>query len=199
MSPFTTPLIRSALPGILLEPFRRRSPLHDRSDGGDESVDAFFTRRFGRPLAERMISAMIHGIYAGDTRGLSIRTIFPGLWEAEREWGSVILSAVFGGLWRKRGWKPKSAYRLSVEAEQSEMEAIRSRMQLSGGDAADLVTRMSSASVWGLEGGISRLTDKLLEYLELQGVEVRVGEPARVERTGQDWTVSCPSNLTCCS
>ena len=138
-----------------MEPFRPRSPQHDLADGGDESVDAFFARRFGKPLARNMISAMIHGIYAGDTRRLSVRALFPGVWEAEREWGSVIRAVVFGGMWRRRGWAPKSEYRRIVEEEQREMEVVKALVGAREG-GGDLVRRMESSSVWGVKGEIGR-------------------------------------------
>lgn len=187
---FTTPLIRSILPGILSEPFRRRSPLHSAPNGGDESVDSFFTRRFGKNLAERMLSAMIHGIYAGDSRRLSMRALFPGVWEAEREWGSVIRSALFGGLWRRRGWKAKSEYRVSVEREAEQERAIKSRLASTSAEGRELVTSMEGASVWGVRGGLAHLTHELRGWLEAQGVEVVTGSAASISQEGQRWTVS---------
>lgn len=174
---FTTPLIRRVLPSLLLEPFRPRSPWHDKDPtGGDESVDAFFSRRFGPTLANEMISAMIHGIYAGDTRRLSVRAVFPQLWEAEREWGSVVLAGLVGGWARRRGWKPKSPWRLQAEQDASEMERIKiglASRHAQGGHR--LVHALEHASVWGLRGGIETLTDRLRTTLEQQGVEFWLG------------------------
>ena len=170
----TTPLIRRVLPSLLLEPFRPRSPLHDQ--GGDESVDAFFSRRFGPTLADEMISAMIHGIYAGDTRRLSVRAVFPQLWEAEREWGSVVLAGLLGGWARHRGWKPKSPWRLQAEQDASEMERIKIGLAARHAEGGHrLVHALEHASVWGLRGGIETLTDQLRTNLEQQGVEFWLG------------------------
>ncbi|KAL8293278.1 hypothetical protein RQP46_000972 [Phenoliferia psychrophenolica] len=195
---FTKPIIRSALPGILLEPFRPRSPLHDLPDGGDESVDSFFSRRFGVPLAENMISAMIHGIYSGDTRGLSMRAVFPGLWEAEREWGSVVRAGLFSGVARKYGKKGRkeSPYRIEVGKQEEEMGRIKERLRgVEGGD--ELVKRMEGASVWGVKGGLETITDALRNWLVEQGVEVRsgsAGDVTAVEHINGHWTVATPTS-----
>ena len=45
----------------------------------DESVDEFLTRHFGIDFAQLFGSALIHGIYAADTRMLSVRATFPVL------------------------------------------------------------------------------------------------------------------------
>ncbi|GJN89373.1 hypothetical protein Rhopal_002353-T1 [Rhodotorula paludigena] len=179
---FTTPLIRRVLPSLLLEPFRPRSPLHaDPSGAADESVDAFFTRRFGPVLASELVSAMIHGIYAGDARRLSVRAVFPQLWDAEREWGSVVLAGVFGRWARERGWKEKSAWRVRVEAEEVEMRRVKERIRESGAEGEELVQDMEKASVWGVKGGLQGLTEQLRERLAGEGVEFRMGEKGRVE------------------
>ena len=188
---FTKPIIRSALPGILSEPFCPRSPLHDLSDGGDESVDSFFSRRFGTPLAENMISAMIHGIYSGDTRRLSIRAVFPGLWEAEREFGSVIKAGLFGRF-RKKG--EESQYRLGVMGQEDRTREIKQRL---GGtpEGADLVNRMEEASVWGVQGGLESLTDALRNWLVKEGVDVKAGlegDVTSIEHSSGRWTVCVP-------
>ncbi|ORY92782.1 hypothetical protein BCR35DRAFT_298315 [Leucosporidium creatinivorum] len=192
-STITTPLIRSIIPGMLLEPFRPRSPLHSAPNGGDESVDAFFSRRFGKTLAERMLSAMIHGIYAGDSRRLSVRALFPGVWEAEREWGSVIKSALLGGLWRRRGWKEKSEYRLGVERDEVQERSVKTRLARSGREGKELMRRMDGASVWGLRGGLSCLTSRLRSWLEQQGVEIVTGGEATLSQIGERWEVSTPT------
>ncbi|GAA5874189.1 hypothetical protein JCM3774_006759 [Rhodotorula dairenensis] len=192
----TTPLIRRVIPSILLEPFRPRSPLHDDPAGlGDESVDAFFTRRFGKTLASEMISAMIHGIYAGDTRRLSVRAVFPQLWEAEREWGSVVLAGLFGSLARRKGWKPKSSWRLRVEEEAREMERIKIRLSgLHQEGGHRMVNAMEHASVWGLKGGIETLTHQLRTRLEGEGVEFWLGDQGAVKSVekvdGGSWRIT---------
>lgn len=192
---FTNPVIRSAMPGILLEPFRPKSPLHalpptttlttdatattTASAFADESVDSFFRRRFGAPLADNMISAMIHGIYSGDTRELSVRAVFPGLWEAEREWGSVVLAGLFGGVWRRWMGGEKSLYRRRVEEDKVEEDMIKERLREGGQEG--LVEAMEGASVWGVEGGLEELTKGVEKWLRAEGVEFRLGDEGKVE------------------
>ncbi|KAK4705629.1 protoporphyrinogen/coproporphyrinogen III oxidase, partial [Phenoliferia sp. Uapishka_3] len=194
---FTKPIIRSAIPGILLEPFRPTSSLHTLPDGGDESVDSFFKRRFGKPLAENMISAMIHGIYSGDTRRLSVRAVFPGLWELEREWGSVVKGAMLGGLWRKyKKGAAKSKYRVEVEKQEEQVAEIKTRLSNSE-EGRELVESMEMASVWGLKGGLQRLTEAIRLKLVEDGVQVRTGADGDVTGTqfkDGEWTVTTPTS-----
>ena len=63
----------------------------------DESVDSFLSRRFGRKVSRVLGSAMVHGIWAADSRELSVRASFPTLWEVERRgWGGVIRGIMRG-------------------------------------------------------------------------------------------------------
>ncbi|KAL1748076.1 hypothetical protein HDZ31DRAFT_30405 [Schizophyllum fasciatum] len=63
----------------------------NRDDLSDESFDSFLCRRFTQEFAEKVGSAMVHGIFAADSRKLSVRAAFPVLWEAEEYgWGSVV-------------------------------------------------------------------------------------------------------------
>ena len=50
----------------------------------DESVGSFVSRRFGPRIADNLVSAMMHGIYAGDLYNLSMRTLMPTLWHLEK-------------------------------------------------------------------------------------------------------------------
>ena len=58
--------------------------------GGDESVAAFFRRRFGREAAAWVADPLLGGIHAGDVEQLSMRALFPQFVDAERSHGSVI-------------------------------------------------------------------------------------------------------------
>ncbi len=68
---------------VLTEPFRRAG------GDADESVLAFATRRLGAAAAERLVGAMVAGVYAGDAAGLSMPAAFPRLATMEREHGSL--------------------------------------------------------------------------------------------------------------
>lgn len=144
-------------------------------------------------MAEEMISAMIHGIYAGDSRRLSVRAVFPQLWEAERESGSVVLAGLFGGFARKRGWKEKSRWRMNLERDEEQVRRIKSEMRGRGKEARELVDSMEKASVWGVEGGLQEITIRMREWLEKEGVEFRLGEKEggveEIERIDQQWRV----------
>lgn len=56
----------------------------------DISVDRFFRHRFGDDIAEYMVSAICHGISGGDSTQLSMRGMFPNVFEKEKNYGSVI-------------------------------------------------------------------------------------------------------------
>jgi oxygen-dependent protoporphyrinogen oxidase len=95
----TTPLL--SVKGKLramLEPFIAVKPGDD-----DESVHNFFCRRLGREIAERIAAPLIGGIYAGDTRQLSLAATFPQFRSMERRFGSLIVGLHVS---RNRGQSP---------------------------------------------------------------------------------------------
>jgi len=63
-----------------------------RGDATQESVGAFFKRRFGPETVERIADPLLAGIYAGDVDLLSVRSLFPKLVKAELAHRSVIRS-----------------------------------------------------------------------------------------------------------
>jgi oxygen-dependent protoporphyrinogen oxidase len=66
-------------------------PFVPRSRGADdETVWAFAARRLGVEAADRLVSPMTLGIFAGDARRLSLASAFPKMARLEREHGSVI-------------------------------------------------------------------------------------------------------------
>lgn len=78
---FTEPLLRKSIGGVLkfgLFPPRRPDGIED------ESIASFFRRRFNKHIAEYFVSALIHGVYAGDYERLSMRSSFLSrLWDME--------------------------------------------------------------------------------------------------------------------
>lgn len=67
-----------------------REPFTGAGPDVDESVHSFFSRRFGREVADTFAAPMVMGITSGDARDTSIRSVFPRLVEAEQRFGSVI-------------------------------------------------------------------------------------------------------------
>lgn len=104
---FTTRLGLLILRAVLREVF---TGANRPSDITDESVDSFFTRRFGADFARVLGSALVHGIYAADSRQLSIRAAFPSMWEAEeRGAGSVIMGELGPRAWLSASRRSREA------------------------------------------------------------------------------------------
>jgi oxygen-dependent protoporphyrinogen oxidase len=61
-----------------------------QDDGGDESIGAFITRRFGHEAATYIAEPLLAGIHAGDVDRLSVGALFPQFVEAERTHGSLL-------------------------------------------------------------------------------------------------------------
>ena len=103
-----------------------------------------------------MVSAMIRGIYAGDSRQLSIRAIFPSLWQLERKHGSVLKGMLSS--------TPKN-----VEEAQT-IEGFKAQLK------TDLRKDLEECSVWGLRGGMGALALKLEEELRQRpNVDILLG------------------------
>ncbi len=66
-------------------------PLVDTSDSPmDESVAAFFRRRFNQEVLDYVVNPFVAGIFAGDPEQLSVRHALPQLHTLERDHGSVV-------------------------------------------------------------------------------------------------------------
>lgn len=85
---FSIPLLKGILPGILNDLFA------SKKDVGDESVHSFFSRQFSPLIADRFIDPLMKGIYAGDSKQLSIKACFPSLTHHR--------SLILGNLFKKK-------------------------------------------------------------------------------------------------
>lgn len=136
---------------IFGEPFRKR--------GGtpEESMSDFLARRFGkgtRPLAE----ALAHGIFAGDSARLEMRSMFPAAVELEEAHGSIVR-----GMFKKKRDKSKPRVRRPVLCTfRSGMSGIADKLAQVLGGVLQLGTPVASlrpdGDGWsvGLGGGQPR-------------------------------------------
>jgi len=95
---FTSELLSAkAKFALIREPF-----VPPRRDGVEESVAEFVTRRLNREFLDRMVDALVAGIYAGDPHKLSVQHALPRLKALEDKYGSLIKGQIRGARERKK-------------------------------------------------------------------------------------------------
>ena len=146
------PLFKGLLPAMFTE------PLQSRPKGMiDESIGSFISRRMNSAIANNILSAVIHGIYAGDIYRLSVRSIFPFLWYAEKEIDSIAIA-----FWQ--GWSLRWPQDASVEAEWAK-----------AGPVPDRIKAIRESSVFTFKKGIGQLADRLESKLRgFPNVDIRL-------------------------
>lgn len=168
----TEPTFTGVVPGLMREIFQPKRP----PDLQDESVGSFVSRRFGAKLADNIVSAVIHGIYAGDAYQLSIRSILPRLWETEGKYGSLTRSIPSS----LSGWKP---------IPQKDLGLVKSQV----------VTDISDWSVFTFPNGIGELVDAIAAELETNDKVViqtnRRVVKLKLRRDGSGQKVQIPSQI----
>ncbi|KAH8814953.1 protoporphyrinogen oxidase-like protein [Xylogone sp. PMI_703] len=143
------PVFKGIIPGALFE-FRRpgRHVSSDHRDPDDESIASFLSRRLGSSApVDNIISAVIHGIYAGDIYRLSAASLMPDQYAREGMYGSFT-SAI--GHYIRQG---QTASVLSKD--HTLLNEMLSKLGL------DMKTRIQHASVYSFKKGISTLSKAL--------------------------------------
>ena len=79
------PVFQGALRGFLKETFQPKVEIFD------ESVGTFISRHFGSAVADNIVSAVLHGIYAGNIYQLSARSILPKLYKISESYGGALV------------------------------------------------------------------------------------------------------------
>jgi len=109
----------------MCEPWVRTPP-----PNGDESIQGFFSRRFGAEVGALGSTLMAHGVFAGDPERLSMRGAFPKMVALEDEAGSMIK----GGIARMRQ-RPKGKPRSTVHVAAGGMAGMAETMAAHLGDS----------------------------------------------------------------
>lgn len=138
----------------------------------DESVGSFISRRYGKPITDNLVSALFHGIYAGNIYNLSARTLLPKLWylETRDSDGNGINTEMMELMFKQQtlhSWETiKSANRASADdSSMKHRDVFHGLMQM-----------MHQCSVYTLLDGIGSLTTALLgQLLENKNVNIETG------------------------
>ena len=159
------PIFKGAVSGAFFEYMKWRPKRPD--DLKDESIGSFISRRFGSALANNVVSAVIHGIYAGDIYKLSARTILPGAWQSESERGSVLEGQLYAAT---TGRRPVATDDVEI------IKDFNSQLAMS-----DTLEAVKKSSVFTFKGGIGELADRLERKL-LGSRNVQIHEKTQVNR-----------------
>lgn len=146
MPPFKKPLI-SALIHDIMHPYKGQ-PL------ADDTMYNFVQRRFGDEIATYLISSMLCGICAGDAQQISVKFLLKELFEMEQTHSNVTT-----GIYKKI---LSNAFKRNAKNE----PVVR----------CDLAKRSIEEkwSVYSLNGGLERLPIALANYLQQNGVDLRL-------------------------
>lgn len=127
----------------------------------DESIGGFIRRRSGgnRKLVDNLVSAVVHGIYAGDVNQLSMRSLMPSLWEMEGKYGSLTMGMVGERRTRQGGNKTPSVHQAGVMAV-----------------GPQLGEKARNASIYTFRGGMQTLPNALAKVVRgSSNAEIKIG------------------------
>ena len=155
----TEPIYKSLLLGAAFEYSRpARDPMLE-----DESVGSFLERRLGSAdPGNNIVSAVLHGIYAGDIYQLSAKSLLQKMWYMEGVNGSISKS-MYLSFKERSNWIPSRDATLLSEMSQKVN--------------TDLLKSMNSASVYTFKEGIGALSGALERSLRANSkVQFRLKE-----------------------
>lgn len=136
----------------------------------DETVGAFLERRVGKQIANNIISAVFHGIWAGDIWQLSAKSLIGMAWQLEGKYGSAL-----GGFLKMQnesnnGMPKAIAHPYDLEVARAVQNEIDIKLSL----AEDL----KDASVFSFKDGMQTLVRGLQDAMEKTGnIEIKANSP----------------------
>ncbi|KAI0694027.1 hypothetical protein BC835DRAFT_1275093 [Cytidiella melzeri] len=173
LSAFASPLGRRLARAVAFEPFKRPhkgSSIHDLED---DNLENFLAVRLGPELARLVGSALVHGIYAADSRQLSVRAAFPSLWDAARRGNGSIARGM-------------------MKASSEPADKFKEDYELGG-----VLELMQGVSVYSFRDGMVALTSAMESALRRSpNVEVVKNDGAvMLDKNTRDATITVHSQL----
>lgn len=181
--------ILSGFFGILKEPWRPKRP----NDLEDETIGSFLSRRVDKRIANNLMSAVIHGIYAGDIWQLSARRLMTQAWELEGKYGSAL-----GGFMALQQESPAPGLVSRIHpTELEQTDAINREIDLD----VDFAKNLADAAMYSFEDGLQTLVLRLKNAVETKGnVVVKTESPIQSFtplRDGEQLGVQVVSGVRC--
>lgn len=139
--PFYKPLIFS-----VFKDFRAPQKI-----ANDESIYSFVERRLGKEIADYIISPLICGICAGNSKEISVKFLMNHMFEAEQKYGSIVKGLV----------KSKSMFQVPANSSISENELCKRATQ-------------ERWSVWSIDGGLEKLPKALEESVKQNNAKIQL-------------------------
>jgi oxygen-dependent protoporphyrinogen oxidase len=138
----------------------------------DETVGSFLERRVDKRIADNIVSAVFHGIYAGDIWQLSAKTLLSMAWQLEGRYGSAL-----GGYARMQTDDPRpQALTIAHPYDVEVSEALNEEIDLD----LDFAKKLNEASTFTFKNGLQQLVRALQDSVEKKGnVEVKVNSPVQ--------------------
>lgn len=149
----------------------------------DESIGGFLKRRSGGrgKFVDNVVSAVLHGIYAGDVNQLSVRSLMPRIWEAEEKFGSLTMA-----LQRNNGGE-HDPHKKTLSLDESGEELL----------GQELGRKAREASIYTYKNGMQTLPDALAGVIkEARNADIRMATSVSgISRSvdGKTIQVSIPS------
>ncbi|OMJ08748.1 Protoporphyrinogen oxidase [Smittium culicis] len=150
------PVLRPVVPAIFKDIFTRNNT---PKDSLDESISSLLGRRFGNKIDDYMVSAIMAGIYASDTKKLSARMVTNQIFRADRISGKIVTGI------------PKAqesiAYNVSQSAflkDQFDSEANDWNRRVKNNEY--FWSKVSTSSLISFENGLQTLTDAIAADLK---------------------------------
>lgn len=135
----------------------------------DESIFDFTERRFGKEVAQYLISPMICGICAGDAKKISVKFLMREFFEAEQLHGGVFKGLLLKSLFGKK--KPDESFL----------------------DEPGLLQKKSKENQWNMilmKNGLESIPKRMVNYLHIHGVTMELNTECRKISFLDDKTVS---------
>ncbi len=145
----------------LLAPRNRGNPARKSPEeiSRDESIAAFFRRRFGAEATDYLAEPLLAGIHSGDVERLSMRALFPQFVEAERSHGSVIRAFRRNAAARASTTEGQGPFRSFPEGLETLPRALGARLPGHSVRRGIAVTGIEGGPPYALETGAgSRIT-----------------------------------------
>jgi oxygen-dependent protoporphyrinogen oxidase len=164
--------------GMIMEPTKpKRSVVVT-----DETIGSFLERRVDKRIANNLVSAVFHGIYAGDIWQLSAKTLLSMAWHLEGHYGSAL-----GGFFKMQSEDPRQvALTLAHPYDIDTAKALNEEIDLD----LDFAKNLKDASTFTFKNGLQELSRALQKSVEEKGnVDVKVNSPVQSTKPVGDETL----------